>query len=170
MYYPEILAAASPVIMGAAPRARTFGGPFGRARRRLRPGRRPLRAGQALPTAEQALREAGSFAAHCDALPADMMLPGMVEAQRLRDAVAGARRACGAGRAAARRRDHRQRPRAGRLGVPALLRRRRAGTERLRAGPGGGGRRGGRRSTVARDGRAERPDPCAVFRCAIPLR
>lgn len=34
---------------------------------------------------EQAAREATQAAAHCDALPADM-LPGMVEAQRLRDA------------------------------------------------------------------------------------
>lgn len=38
-----------------------------------------------LPEAEQAVREAGQARAHCDALPAQM-LPGMVEAQRLRDA------------------------------------------------------------------------------------
>lgn len=39
----------------------------------------------ALDTEEQATREAGQLAAHCDALPEDV-LPGMVEAQRLRDA------------------------------------------------------------------------------------
>ena len=39
----------------------------------------------ALDPDEQAAREATQAAAHCDALPADM-LPGMVEAQRLRDA------------------------------------------------------------------------------------
>lgn len=39
----------------------------------------------ALDPADQAAREATQAAAHCDALPADM-LPGMVEAQRLRDA------------------------------------------------------------------------------------
>jgi len=39
----------------------------------------------ALDPDEQAAREATQAAAHCDALPAEM-LPGMVEAQRLRDA------------------------------------------------------------------------------------
>ena len=39
----------------------------------------------ALPPDEQAAREAEQMAAHCDALPADI-LPGFVEAQRLRDA------------------------------------------------------------------------------------
>lgn len=38
-----------------------------------------------LPDAQQATREAAQMAAHCDALPADL-LPGFVEAQRLRDA------------------------------------------------------------------------------------
>ncbi|WP_308917707.1 ChaN family lipoprotein [Jannaschia sp. LMIT008] len=38
-----------------------------------------------LPPDERAAREAGQAAAHCDALPPDL-LPGMVEAQRLRDA------------------------------------------------------------------------------------
>ncbi|MFN4154951.1 MAG: ChaN family lipoprotein [Paracoccaceae bacterium] len=40
---------------------------------------------RALPEAEQAAREAEQMAAHCDAMPADL-LPGMVQAQRLRDA------------------------------------------------------------------------------------
>jgi uncharacterized iron-regulated protein len=39
----------------------------------------------ALPPDEQTAREAEQMAAHCDALPADL-LPGFVEAQRLRDA------------------------------------------------------------------------------------
>lgn len=38
-----------------------------------------------LPPAEQSAREARQAAAHCNALPSEM-LPGMVEAQRLRDA------------------------------------------------------------------------------------
>ncbi|MEM6389634.1 MAG: ChaN family lipoprotein, partial [Pseudomonadota bacterium] len=38
-----------------------------------------------LPADQQAAREAGQMAAHCDALPEDL-LPGFVEAQRLRDA------------------------------------------------------------------------------------
>ncbi len=41
--------------------------------------------GTPLPTDEQAAREALQATAHCDALP-EAMLPGMVEAQRLRDA------------------------------------------------------------------------------------
>ncbi len=40
---------------------------------------------QPLPAQEQGRREALQAAAHCDALP-EAMLPGMVEAQRLRDA------------------------------------------------------------------------------------
>ena len=43
----------------------------------------------ALDPEEQATREAGQMAAHCDALPEDV-LPGMVEAQRLRDAALAA--------------------------------------------------------------------------------
>ena len=39
----------------------------------------------ALPAGERRTREAGQAAAHCDALPPSL-LPGMVEAQRLRDA------------------------------------------------------------------------------------
>ena len=39
----------------------------------------------ALPPEDQAAREAEQAAAHCNALPADL-LPGMVQAQRLRDA------------------------------------------------------------------------------------
>lgn len=39
----------------------------------------------ALPAAEQAAREADQLASHCNAIPPEM-LPGMVEAQRLRDA------------------------------------------------------------------------------------
>lgn len=39
-----------------------------------------------LPADQQQAREAGQMAAHCDMLPADL-LPGFVEAQRLRDAV-----------------------------------------------------------------------------------
>ncbi|MDG3040816.1 ChaN family lipoprotein [Roseicyclus marinus] len=44
---------------------------------------------EALPDAEQAAREAEQMAAHCDALPPDI-LPGFVEAQRLRDAALAA--------------------------------------------------------------------------------
>lgn len=44
-----------------------------------------FRLDEALPDDEQTARNAAQNAAHCDAMPAEM-LPGMVEAQRLRDA------------------------------------------------------------------------------------
>ncbi len=87
MYWP---------IFGAAPEAEIRGAavPRGEARRVFEaPLAEVFGAGAArygldrpLPEAQQATREAEQMAAHCDALPGDM-LPGMVAAQRLRDAV-----------------------------------------------------------------------------------
>lgn len=86
MYYP---------IFEAAPDAKTFGGhvPRAEARAAFQEGvlvvfgaefaRYGLDA--ALPDEEQSNREAGQLAAHCDALPEDL-LPKMVAIQRLRDA------------------------------------------------------------------------------------
>lgn len=86
MYHPIFL---------AAPEARVFGGEVERdsARRAVSEGAAVVfgpeaaRYGldQALPPAEQAARDAEQFAAHCEAMPIEMM-GGMVEAQRLRDA------------------------------------------------------------------------------------
>ena len=82
-------------IFAAAPDAAIFGGgvPSDQARRAVRDGAAAVLGGaaplfgldEALPEAERAARIAGQAAAHCDALPADL-LPGMVEAQRLCDA------------------------------------------------------------------------------------
>lgn len=86
MYYP---------IFAAAPEAALFGGaiPRDEVRRAVRDGAASVLGGSAplfgldgpLDEPEQGDREAGQMAAHCDALPEDI-LPGMVEAQRLRDA------------------------------------------------------------------------------------
>lgn len=86
MYHP---------IIAAAPQARILGGglPREEVRRAFDAGAAavfgPDAARYGLDTpllaAEQAAREAEQASAHCDALPA-AMLPGMVEAQRLRDA------------------------------------------------------------------------------------
>ena len=83
MYYP---------IFVAAREARHFGAEVPRdlARRSVTDGAlaaMPDGPGLArrLPKAEQEAREAEQMAAHCNALPADL-LPGMVQAQRLRDA------------------------------------------------------------------------------------
>jgi uncharacterized iron-regulated protein len=86
MYYP---------IFVAAPDATVFGGALPRdvVRRAVSDGAAEVFGSgaelfgldNALDADEQAQREAGQMAAHCDALP-EHVLPGMVEAQRLRDA------------------------------------------------------------------------------------
>ncbi len=86
MYHPIFL---------AAPDAVVFGGDIPReeVRRAVTEGAAAVLGGsaplfgldQSLDPEEQELREAGQMTAHCDALPEDI-LPGMVEAQRLRDA------------------------------------------------------------------------------------
>ena len=86
MYHPIFL---------AAPGARIFGGdlPPGDARRAVSDGAAAVFGpdaaayglADALPPAEQTAREAEQRSAHCDALP-ESLLPGMVGAQRLRDA------------------------------------------------------------------------------------
>ncbi|KGB81060.1 lipoprotein [Rhodovulum sp. NI22] len=86
LYYP---------IFAAAPEAAVYGGglPRGDVRRAIAEGAAAVFGDDAaafglaapLPEDEQALRDEGQQAAHCNALPAEM-LPGMVEAQRLRDA------------------------------------------------------------------------------------
>ncbi len=86
MYHP---------IFTAAPGAEIYGGamPVDEVRRAMEVGAAAVFGegadayglDDALPDDKQAAREALQFAAHCDALPEEM-LPGMVEAQRLRDA------------------------------------------------------------------------------------
>lgn len=86
MYHP---------IFTAAPGARVFGAAFPRAAvsRAVAEGAAAVFGAEAarygldqpLPAEEQAEREAEQAEAHCDALPAEL-LPGMVAAQRLRDA------------------------------------------------------------------------------------
>ncbi|MEM9779940.1 MAG: ChaN family lipoprotein, partial [Pseudomonadota bacterium] len=82
-------------IMVVAPSARMFGADGGRDHLRAAVsstaaevfGDGAARFGLTtpLPTEQQTAREAGQAEAHCNALP-ESMLPGMVEAQRLRDA------------------------------------------------------------------------------------
>lgn len=86
MYHP---------IFTAAPDAKVYGAalPRDQVRRSVAEGAAAILGDEAerfglttpLPAAEQAEREAEQMAAHCNAMPADLM-PGMVEAQRLRDA------------------------------------------------------------------------------------
>lgn len=86
-------------VFAAAPDAAVFGGnlPRGKVRRAIGEGAAAVFGDGAaqfgldktLAEAEQDLREAGQAEAHCNALPEDL-LPGMVEAQRLRDAALAA--------------------------------------------------------------------------------
>ncbi|MDP2079570.1 MAG: ChaN family lipoprotein [Pseudotabrizicola sp.] len=83
MYYP---------IFVAARDARHYGAEVPRdlARRSVTEGALAVMPGgpglaRILPEAEQTAREAEQMAAHCDAMP-EAVLPGMVQAQRLRDA------------------------------------------------------------------------------------
>ncbi len=90
MYYPMLANAASVPVYGAEV-------PRDEARRAFDVGAAAVFPGDAaafgladpLDEDDQATREAAQLAAHCDALPDDI-LPGFVEAQRLRDAMLAA--------------------------------------------------------------------------------
>jgi uncharacterized iron-regulated protein len=90
MYYPLLANASAVPIFGAEV-------PRDAAQRAFAEGAAAVFAGdaegfgltEALDEDQQAAREAAQLAAHCDALPADI-LPGFVEAQRLRDATLAA--------------------------------------------------------------------------------
>lgn len=86
-YYAPLFAFGTQVpILGAGVDRATAQGAFAEGAAAVFPGD-AARFGldRGLPEAEQAAREAEQMAAHCDALPPDI-LPGFVEAQRLRDA------------------------------------------------------------------------------------
>lgn len=86
MYHPVFLASRDAAIYGAAlPRDQVRAAVFGNAADLFGAEAAQFGLDQPLPTQEQSEREAMQMSAHCDALPADM-LPGMVAAQRLRDA------------------------------------------------------------------------------------
>ncbi|MFW8636500.1 ChaN family lipoprotein [Cribrihabitans pelagius] len=118
----------------------------------------------ALPPAEQAAREAEQMAAHCGALPAEM-LPGMVEIQRLRDA----RLASEAARALAETggpvavitgNGHARSDR----GIAVYLARLNPGATVLSLGQSEAGRLDGRFDVVLDAPAAPRSDPCTAFR------
>lgn len=91
LYYPIFEAAPDAVLFGGALDRDTVRRAFEEGAAGVMGASAPLYGlDDALGAGEQAEREAMQAAAHCDALP-EAMLPGMVEAQRLRDAaLAGA--------------------------------------------------------------------------------
>lgn len=117
----------------------------------------------ALPTEEQAAREAFQLAAHCDALP-EAMLPVMVDIQRYRDAVLAravveAHRLSGAPVAVITGNGHARRD----WGAPVYVTRAEPGLRIFSLGivePGGGEDHFDALETVPE---AERDDPCAAF-------
>lgn len=116
-----------------------------------------------LPADEQAAREADQFAAHCEAIPEDM-LPRLVDVQRLRDAVlaqAVIRAEAEQGRPVAviTGNGHARRDR----GIPVYLARVAPGLRVLSVGQSEEGRIDGVFDVVLDSPAAERDDPCAVF-------
>lgn len=166
MYHP---------IFTAAPEARVVGGalPQDQVRRSVSEGAaavmgvdaRLFGLDTALPEPEQAERVAEQAEAHCDALPEDL-LPGMVEAQRLRDAVLAravlaALDASGPPVAVITGNGHARRDR----GIPVYLEAARPGLEVLSVGQFEETPEGDPPFDVWRVTEpAERPDPCAAFR------
>ncbi|WP_420857556.1 ChaN family lipoprotein [Marivivens marinus] len=87
IYQPVFDAVGSaPIVAGGAPRAEVRRAISEGAAAVFGPDAARFGLDHPLDPAEQAAREAGQAEAHCDALPPEM-LPGMVEAQRFRDAV-----------------------------------------------------------------------------------
>lgn len=164
--YAEVLAA-SPVIVGAAAERETVRAAFAEgAAAAFGTDAAIYGLDEALPEAERERREALQFAAHCDAMPADMM-PGMVEAQRLRDAafaraVIAAVETHGTPVVLITGNGHARTD----WGVPAYLARVRPDLDVLAVGQGeaGSAPAGDFDAVLADAPPVERDDPCAVFR------
>ena len=83
--YAEVLAVSSVIVGAALPRDEVRAAFGNGAAAVFGPGAETYGLADPLPEAEQEAREDAQFAAHCEAMPREMM-GGMVEAQRLRDA------------------------------------------------------------------------------------
>ncbi len=167
MYYP---------IFAAAPEARIAGAAVPREALQAAVRQDPGTAGdpaisaafgldEPLSDAEQTAREALQAAAHCDALPEDM-LPGMVNVQRLRDATLAARaldafRERGGPVVVITGNGHARAD----WGAPALLKRAAPDLAVFALGQGeNGDPPGGDFDQVADAGPVDRGDPCDAFR------
>lgn len=116
-----------------------------------------------LNDAEQDIREAQQFEAHCDAIPEDM-LPSLVGVQRLRDAslaraVLQALDDTGGPVVVITGNGHARKD----WGIPRFLDRLRPGARVFSLGQGEGDDIRGSFDAVAHSPAVERPDPCAVF-------
>jgi len=164
MYYPIFQASDAPVYGAMVPRAA--------ARAAMEVGASvafgadAARFGLTVPLAdeEQAAREAGQMAAHCDALPPEM-LPTMVQIQRLRDAslaraVLSAIEETGGPVVVITGNGHARKD----WGVPSFLRRMEPGLRVFVLGQSEDGFSEGTFDAVLDAPAVEREDPCAVFK------
>ncbi len=165
LYRPVFEALGRAAVFGAALPAERVRAAFDAgAAATFGPGAAAFGLAEALPAPERAARIELQFAAHCEALPRDMM-PGMIEAQRLRDAafaatalqaldVTGGPVAVIAGSGHARTD----------WGMPAMLRRARPDARVLSIGFAEAGSPTPPFDVTIVTEPAERGDPCAAFR------
>ncbi|NOC46174.1 MULTISPECIES: ChaN family lipoprotein [unclassified Ruegeria] len=163
MYYPVFEASGAPVYGAMVPRAAARAAMERGAATAL--GADAARYGLTVPLSpeEQAAREADQLAAHCDALPAEM-LPQMVAIQRLRDAVLAravvrAMDETGGPVAVITGNGHARKDR----GIPTYLARLRPGWKVVAVGQSEDGAIDGEFDIVIDSPTAEREDPCAAF-------
>ncbi|MET4102101.1 putative iron-regulated protein [Roseovarius sp. MBR-78] len=166
MYHPIFVAAPEAAVYGAqVPREETRAVFDGGLAESFGDGAATYGLTEPLPETEQAAREALQMAAHCDALPEEM-LPGMVAVQRLRDAVLAravvqAMEETGGPVAVITGNGHARRDR----GVPSYLGRVAPDLEVFVLGQteDGAPLQGGFDEVVSTPA-VDRPDPCAAFR------
>ncbi|NOD64186.1 MULTISPECIES: ChaN family lipoprotein [unclassified Ruegeria] len=163
MYYPVFQASTAPVYGAMVPRTAARAAMERGAATAL--GADAARFGLTvpLPPDEQAAREADQLAAHCDALPAEM-LPQMVAIQRLRDAVLAravvlAMEETGGPVAVITGNGHARKDR----GIPTYLARLSPGWKVVAVGQSEDGIIDGDFDVVIDSPSIEREDPCAAF-------
>ncbi|WP_298850505.1 ChaN family lipoprotein [uncultured Ruegeria sp.] len=163
MYYPVFEASSAPVYGAMVPRSAARAAMERGAATAL--GADAARYGLTVPLTpeEQAAREADQLAAHCDALPTEM-LPQMVAIQRLRDAVLAravvrAMEETGGPVAVITGNGHARKDR----GVPTYLARLQPGWKVVTVGQSEDGVIDGGFDVVIDSPTVEREDPCAAF-------
>ncbi|WP_299899072.1 ChaN family lipoprotein [uncultured Ruegeria sp.] len=163
MYYPVFEASGAPVYGAMVPRTAARAAMERGAATAL--GADAARYGLTVPLTpeEQAAREADQLAAHCDALPAEM-LPQMVAIQRLRDAVLAravvrAMEETGGPVAVITGNGHARKDR----GIPTYLARLQPGWKLVAVGQSEDGAIDGDFDIVIDSPTVEREDPCAAF-------
>ena len=163
MYYPVFQASGAPVYGAMVPRAAARAAMERGAATALGADAARYGLNVALPPQEQAAREADQLAAHCNALPAEL-LPQMVSIQRLRDAVLAravvrAMEETGGPVAVITGNGHARKDR----GIPTFLARLQPGWKVVAVGQSEDGVISGDFDLVIDSPAVEREDPCKAF-------